>query len=132
MTRKIGLTAVALALALCCAAPPALAGDVTLATKSEPKDAQDFTYTVAGAQVVRLDDDTGAAGADNALAFMTKLVVADGVVEIVESPVVPGWTLTRINCDSANMPRPQVNLAQRKVAVATPAWCTFVHQKVAP
>jgi hypothetical protein len=141
MIRKTGLTAAALA--LCCAAAPALAGELTLETRSEPKHAQDFTYAIVSkeiarpqdppvrAQSARLDDDTGAAGADNEFANVTKLTVPGGLVEIYETPVPRGWKVMRINCVGPDR-SPKVDLALARVVVANPTWCIFTHQKVAP
>jgi hypothetical protein len=120
----------ALVLGLGAAAPALADSELTLSTRSDPPHAQDFTYVINGQQVVRLDYDLRAAGEDNALSFMAKIPLAGGSVEIVESPVTPGWALTRIICEGG-MPS-QVNLAQHKVVAVLPAWCTFVHKKVAP
>lgn len=140
MIRKTGLAAVApLTIVLVCslgAAAPALAASITVVTVSIPKDAQDFTYFIAGNRQPPLDDDAGAVGGDNKLSNAATLgnMPSGAVWEAWEVAPPPGWTLTSITCTGAAGFTP--NLATRRVQMGLTlhnnAVCTFVHQKVGP
>jgi hypothetical protein len=130
MTPKAALAAVAVALAAA-AAPPALAASLTVATITFPSDAQDFTYTAAGQPSIILDDDRDARHA----AFREVSGLKAGRHEIVELPIVPGWTLVNVACVGMEG-RSLLDRKARKVAVdlkdQSKATCTFIHQKDQP
>ncbi len=126
---------------------PLSTGSLTIVKDAVPNDAQDFAFYSFGPNSgsimpFLLDDDAGAAGADNLLSnTKTFANLAPGSYSVTEdffNPVpVTGWDLTGIICTSSTgMTVGTVDLAIRaftvNLAVGDNVTCTFTNTKLPP
>ncbi|HRE00889.1 MAG TPA: hypothetical protein PLV68_06290, partial [Ilumatobacteraceae bacterium] len=113
-------------------------GGITIVKDAVPNHAQDFSFTTTSTATTidasfSLDDDAGAAGANDTLANSASFTsLSAGTYTFTEGQVA-GWTLTAINCSGATA---TPNVGDRTVSIVLPAGgsatCTFVNTAATP